>query len=385
MKHTKIAKSRAGLIIDQPFFASILLPMPITEDSNVSTFATDGESILYNEAWAETLTQAETTFVLAHETLHCVFDHFSRRGDRDPELWNVAADFVINQHLVEAKVGTMPKVGLYDPKLFQKGGGTAEGIYRLLDPKKHKGKKPGQPGAALDKITDAGTNNGTKPTDAATMAEKAANLRVRVIQAKNAAKMQGKLSAGLERLLNEALEPVVNWKEELRRFVSERAKVEYTFARPKRRFLAEDLYLPSLSGEKMGLITIAVDCSGSVSNKLLDSFGAEINAIREDVHPSAIEIIYFDSKVCHVERFEADESIVFRAKGGGGTDFEPVFENINKGAELPIACVFLTDLECDSFGDAPAYPVLWCCLERPFSPKALKVPFGEIIKVRYDE
>lgn len=381
MNHSKIVKARASLIIDQPFFASILLTMPLHENPDIPTIATDGESISFNPAWCESLTLSEITFVLAHETLHCVFDHMGRRGVRTPNRWNQAADYVINQLLIEQNVGSMPHLGLYNPKLYADGGQTAEGIYKLL-PESNEQKQTGQKGGALDQVHDAGTNQGTSPTDAAKLAEKSADLKVRVIAAKNAAKMQGKLSAGLERLIDEMVKPKIDWKDVLRRFVSERARVDFTFARPKRRFLAEDMYLPSLTGNKMGKLVVAVDCSGSVDQKLLAEFAAEINAIREDCKPNGLDVVYFDSKVCKVESVRDDETLVIKPVGGGGTDFAPVIKHINNMEEEPACVVFLTDLECDSFSKKPSYPVLWCVINGRVSRS---VPYGEIVEVASED
>src|SRR5690606_8727657 len=98
------------------------------------------------------------------------------------------------------------------------------------------------------------------------------------------------------------IKPKVDWRAVLRRFLSERAKTESSWARPKRRFLGEDLYLPSLGGVKMGRLVVAVDCSGSVNQKLLTDFSTEVNAIREELKPGGLDVIYFDSKVCKVRR-----------------------------------------------------------------------------------
>lgn len=381
MTYDKMAKARAALIVNQPFFASILLPMPMTEDSSIPTMATDGESIVYNAEWVESLTHSEITFVLAHETMHCVMDHMGRRGERGPNRWNQAADYIINKILIDDGVGSMPRQGLHNPTLVTKGGGTAEGVYKLL-PEENEKNKPGQKGGALDQIHDAGTNNGTQPTDAATMTEKSAALKVRVVAAKNVAKMQGKLSAGLERLVDDMVNPKVDWREVLRRFLCERAKVDFSFARPKRRFIAEDIFLPSLTGERMGKLVVAVDCSGSVTPKLLTEFAAEINAIREDLKPSGLDVIYFDSDICKIDSVGDDDELVIKPVGGGGTAFSPVIEHVNEMDEPPACVVFLTDLYCNDFGDCPEYPVLWCVIAGAKQPKA---PYGEIIEVSSDE
>lgn len=378
MDNKNITKARAGLILDHPFFASILLSMPFEEDSSIETISTDGESIRYNPKWTDTLTPKEITFVLAHETLHCIFDHMGRRGDRGPNRWNQAADYVINDMLVKDKIGVMPRSGLINADLVRRGNYTAEGVYKLL-PEQDEQKQPGQAGGSLDQVHDAGSNQGKEKPDQATLNEKSALMKVKVLQARNAAKMAGKMPASIERLVADLVKPKVDWRSELRRFISDRAKVDLTFARPKRRFLAEDLYLPSLSGQKMGFLVVAVDVSGSVDKNLLDRFAAEINAVREDVAPSRIEVIYVDTKVQRVESFGPDDDFKLKATGGGCTDFAPAFKHVANLPEQPVAVIYLTDLYCHSFGQAPSCPVLWCVLEG--DGLGMKVPFGEILRI----
>lgn len=380
----KLTKAKAGLILSQPFFATILLGQQIVETDKVPTMATDGETIFVNTAWAEQLSHAEISFVLAHEVLHCVFEHMHRRGPRDPEKWNVAADYVINEILVREQIGQMPKLGLHDPSLVAQGNGTAEGVYNCLPnqpppPKNSQGGKPGkpgnypspgQPGGAMDQLLDSAPDESTRNA-------KAAEMRVRIIQAKNAAKAAGKLSAGLERLVDAATKSKVDWRAVLRRFLSERCKTDYSFAKPKRRFLAEDLCLPSLVGEKIGVVAIAVDCSGSIDEKQLALFSGEINGILEDTGAREIAIIYFDAEVLRTQMHRPDEMgpLKLEAIGGGGTAFGPIWPAIAKLETPPICAVVLTDLICSDFGDAPDYPVLWATVD------ASDAPFGEIIKM----
>ena len=379
-----ISKAKAGLILDQPFFATLLLSTPIVEDSSVATMATDGESIMFNPEWSSKLSLNEMTFVLAHETLHCVFQHKCRRGEREPNRWNQAADYVINQVLVDEKIGSMPKGGLLDSRLVKDGNGTAEGVYNLL-PDSASQNKPGDKGGSLDDCRDAGSNpkldedgnpipgSGSKP-DPSQIAAKEAEIRVKVVQARNAAKMQGKLSAGLERLVSELVKTRTDWRTILRRFISERAKTDYSFARPKRRFLADDVNLPSLSGEKIGLVAVAIDCSGSIRESDLDKFSAELNAIAEDTRLAEMKIIYFDAEVLKVESV-SEFPHKLSPIGGGGTRFEPIFEEVESWDTLPVCCVVLTDL-MGSFGPAPMFPVLWASVNGSDS-----APFGEVVEI----
>lgn len=396
-----IVKAKAALVMDQPFYASLLLGMPIVEDTTgeVETADVDGEQIRYNREWMDKLSLPETIFLLAHETLHCVYHHMTRRGERDADGWNIAADYVINDHLVRDKIGIMPKEGLLNQKLVEDCGGSTEAVYNSLaknppnpqsqgdgdgsgdskgkgKPKDGKGKgkpskfpKPGQPGGSLDRVKDAGK-------DEAERAQKESEMRVKIVQAANAARMQGKLSAGLERLVGEMTRSRVDWRAVLRRFITERTKTEWSFAKPKRRFLADDIILPGLTGEKIGCIAVAVDCSGSIDDSILSAFDAEIRAICEDTAPGLVHVLYFDSRVLKTENFGPEDTVKLSPCGGGGTAFSPIWESIEQSGLDPVACVVLTDLVCSDFGDAPHYPVLWA------STDADSAPFGEVVRIQ---
>lgn len=366
-----ITKARSRLVIDHPFFASLLLGMELKEDKSIPTFATDGDSVIYNPEFSESLSLQELIFVLAHETMHCAFQHMFRRGKRDFARWNIAADYIINDVLVEDKVGEMPKMGLYDPALVKKGKGTTEGVYDLLPNNAGKGKKPGQPGMSIDECRDASG-------DAADMQAKEADMKVKITQAANAAKMSGKLSSGVERLVKAATKSKVNWRDALRRFVSERDKVDSSYARPKRRFLADDIMLPTLTGERVGSIVIAVDCSGSISDELLKEFSVEMQGIKQDVMPSELHVLYFDSEICKHDVFGVDDELIIKPKGGGGTAFSPIFKFIEKNDINAKCCIVFTDLECSDYGKAPEYSVMFIGPIRDGS----ETPFGEVVMLR---
>ena len=382
-KIDQLSKAKAALIIDQPFFASLLLGMPMIEDKRIPTLCTNGEEIRYNPEYLDSLTLAETVFALAHETMHCVFQHMTRRGDRNLNKWNIAADYVINGLLTEEHVGKIHPAWLLNPALVTQGNGTAEGVYAIL-PEGTESKGPGQRGGALDQVIDAGSDtdpnaqpkDGHGQMDQATKSTKEAEMRVKIAQAANAARMCGKLSAGLDRMVQTLVKSQVDWKSVLRRFLSERAKIDLSYARPKRRFLADDMNLPSLVGERLGGIVIAVDCSGSIDQKTLDEFSAEIRAIQEDTRPSLIRVVYFDAKVLRADSFEAENPVQLNPCGGGGTAFSPVFKWIDATGIPPIACIVLTDLECDDYGEVPGYPVLWASI------RAAQTPFGECVVIK---
>lgn len=370
---TKMSKAKAMLVLEQPFFAALMCNLPFIMDDtlNPPTMATDGEHVYWHPQWVEDHTVDEVKFVVCHEILHCVFQHMFRRNGRDARKWNVAADFVINKLLVEDRVGTMPAGALRNDQLVAAGGGTSEGVYDLLpqDPGKGGGSGSGNGPPQFDECRDA---QGTQ----AEKQHKADIMKVRIAQAAQAAKMCGKMSGGLSRLVGEVLNPQVDWRDVLRRFVSSKAKVEYTFARPKRRFATEDFMLPSLGGEMLGELVVAVDCSGSIGARELSEFAAEIKAIHEDCRPVKLHVMYFDSAVSHIETYEPGDELDIRAHGGGGTAFSPIFQKIVSETIDAVGVVVLTDLYCSDFGTPPSCPVLWV------TTGAESAPWGEVVKMR---
>ena len=355
----RLAKAKTALVLEHPFVGNIALNMPFRIDDtlNPPTAATDGKQVLFHSEFVETLSDEQLKFVVAHECMHPMLEHNFRRNSRDPRKWNQATDYVINQLLTEEGIGRMPEMGLLDPAIYQQGKGTSDGIYKLL------------PEGGDDPLDDCRDGEG----DPAEQAQQQAEWKVRVAQAAQAAKMMGKLSAGMSRLVGDILQPKVDWRDVLRRFVEKCRDDQRTWARPNRRFLSQGMYLPSVTGEAMGEIVVAVDCSGSIDNATINQFAAEIRTIKDDSNPRAIHVVYFDSEVSHYDKYERDDYLDIKPHGGGGTAFSPVFNYITEHGIEPVACVFLTDLYCSDFGDAPDYPVLWV------STECDTAPFGEVV------
>lgn len=374
----KMARAKTSLILMHPFYATLAMNMEWVQvepdHPQIKTMATNGERYYWNPKFVDTMTLDETKFVICHEIMHVVWTHCFRRGARDPYNWNVATDYVINDMLIKEGIGVMPKEGLNNPQLVQAGKEQAEIVYDLLPPppppnkQYYVGDGSGKPGP-LDQLQDPG---GSKADRSAQQ-----NLvKVRVAQAANAAKMCGKMSANLERLVSGLLKPKVDWKDVLRRFVSVRAKIDASYAKPKRRFIGDDLYLPSLVGERLGTMVVAVDCSGSIGQRELNEFATEIYAIHEDCRPAAIDVLYFDSEISHHDHYEADDTPKIVGHGGGGTDFAPIFEYVDKHGIEPACLVVLTDGFCSSYGNAPSFPVLWVTTGQG------GMPFGEIVEMK---
>jgi predicted metal-dependent peptidase len=367
----KLAKGRAGLILDQPFFGGLALRLNLVEDFDNPanpTATVDGKEIRYNPEWIDSMSLDEVKGVLCHEIMHCANQHHTRRGDREPERWNSACDYAINP-LIEGCGLTLPNP-LSDPHFNNMA---AEEIYPKLPEgdDKNQGNDPGKCGGVQDA---PGKDGGQASAD--DRAKAASEWKVAVAQAATQAQTMGELPGALERMVDEMLEPVLDWREILRRFVDTSAKNDYQWFPPNRRHIHNGLILPSLRSQELKNVTMAMDTSGSITEENLKAFGAEVRAIVEDYRANT-KVIYCDAKVQRVEEFDAYTPVELSPRGGGGTDFRPVFDLIEESGEYPVCLIYQTDGYCSDFPKVePSYPILWILTERNDS---FRPPFGDVI------
>jgi len=361
----RLAKAKTALVLEHPFVGSIALNLPFILTDQIPTAAVNGKQIAFNPNFVEELSDEELKFLIAHECFHPMLEHNWRRGGRDSKRWNQACDYVINKLITDEGIGRMPEGGLLSDDIYNAGGGTSDGIYKILPEDSGQGQGNGH-GDPLDDCQDA-------EGDPAEQAQQEAEWKVKVAQAAQSAKMMGKLSAGMERFVDTILKPKVAWRDVMQRFLVKARTDERTLSRPNRRFATQGLYLPSVTGETMGDVVFGVDCSGSIDQDEVDQYAAEIRAVHEDLSPRTLHVVYFDSSVSHYDKFGPDDTVEVKPHGGGGTAFSPVFRFIDEQGIDPVACVILTDLCCSDFGDAPSYPVLWVSTYQD------NAPFGDIV------
>jgi predicted metal-dependent peptidase len=395
----RIQKARTTLLLDHPFFGTLLFRLGGKASRTVATMATDGVSLFYNPEFVDTLNAAELAGVLAHEVMHPALQHHTRRGDRDRARWNMACDFAINPMLLDAGL-TLPKDVLLDNRFC---GMSAERIYNLIEEDEKQEGSSGQPESQPESGpggSDDGLlrNNeaGGEPKAPATpggvgqvldapepeaesdrsVAEQAREWQIAVEQAETVAKVAGKLPGGAVRAVEASQAAKVDWRELLRRAWSDTIPADYRWIRPNRRHVWAGLYLPGITSEGAGEIAIAVDCSGSVSTRQLGLFEAEIRSILAGQRPRLVHVLYFDAAVQIVETYQAGQPVSLSPVGGGGTDFRPCFEWLQEQGICPQTLVFLTDL-CGIFpSEAPTYPVIWA------STEARRAPFGQVISIK---
>lgn len=375
-----ITKARAGLLFDAPFFASLALRLTPVEDKTCKTAYTDGNVLGYNPDFVHSLSMSELKGLIAHEVMHIVGCHHLRRQSREPSKWNVACDYAINDILVASRV-ELPSDALTGYGIDK----SAEQIYNML-PKEEgsdKGKGQGQsnsdssdPGGCGE-VRDLPGGDGGAASEAE-LSKAESEVKVMVAQAAQQAMSMGQMPAKLDRLVRDIVDPKVNWVDVLRRFVQLQAKNDYRMMPPNRRYIHRGLYLPSLRSEELPEVVIAVDTSGSITDKDVDQFASEISSMLQNFDTN-ITVLYCDTKISNVEEFTSrDLPLQLHPKGGGGTDFRPPFNWVEEQQRTPCCLIYLTDLQCYNYPPEPEYPVMWAHI----GGGSFKVPFGEIIEIK---
>ena len=368
----KIVKARAGLVLDHPFFGALALRMKLELSEECLTARTNGKVIQFNAQYVEGKSLEELKGIMAHEVSHIAYEHHLRRGSRKRKKWNIAGDYAINDLLRDAGFK------LPDDALYPDSKGKSAEWYHGNMPTQEDNQNGAESGQGKNEetfgeVVDLPSESGQGQASESEKAQAAADVRIAVSQAQTVSKQFGKLGAGVERMISEILNPLVPWREVLRRFVDMTAKNDYSWTKPNKRYLTSGLYLPSLQSEELKPIVVAIDTSGSIDVTQLSQFAAEIEDIARQGKTS-LTIIYCDYHVNHVDTFEGDDEVKLKPYGGGGTSFAPPFEEVEKRDINPACLVYLTDGECDTFAAYPDYPVLWGLTARnaEFDP-----PYGE--------
>ena len=357
----KLITARVGLLLRASFFGNLATRLKLVNaDEWCTTAATDGRNFYYNSRFIEMLRPKEIEFLFGHEVLHCVYDHMGRRGDRDPQLWNIADDYCVNGDLIKHRVGekitTVPC--LYDHKY---DGMCAEEVYDIL----YENAEKIDINSLIDKLlddhldgngedesSDGGDDNGKsggsgKPK--LSQAEKDAirdEIKEAVLAAAAASDNAGNLPAGIKRIIQDMTAPKMNWRELLRMQLESTIKSDFTWMRASRRGWHMDAVMPGMQLDPMIDIAISIDASGSMLDKMLKDFLAEVQGIMDSFPAYRIHILTFDTQVYNPQQYDSenlDTICDYEVHGGGGTDFDCVFEYFKENDIQPKRHIMFTD------------------------------------------
>ena len=393
----QIVTARISMLLKMPFLGNIATRLILVPaDKWLPTAAVDGRHLFYNSKFFQMLSLPQTIFVIGHEILHVIYEHMDRRAHRDPGLWNIAADFAINGDLVEHRIGE--KVTQFpiclDPKYT---GRTAEDIYNELyenadkiniqelldqlldehldpdgeDPSKGKGGNGNDDG-------DGAGRPVLSPEERRKVRDEIKEAIMQAYQAAGA----GNLPAGVKRLLDEMMEPKMNWRELLRQQIESTFKNDFTWMRPSRRGWHLDAILPGMVTDPMIDICVSIDMSGSISNEQAKDFLSEIQGIMSQFMNYKLHVWSFDTQVYNPKIFTSDNAedmTTYEPKGGGGTDFMCNWEWMKENDVEPKKFIMFTDgYPCGEWGEENYCDSIFLIHSAP----EIHAPFG--ITVHYD-
>jgi predicted metal-dependent peptidase len=343
----KIIVARVGLLLRHPFFGNLATRMGIKEaDDWLPTAATDGRNIYFNREFFTPLTVKQVEFVIAHEILHAVFDHMSRREGRDPKVFNIACDYAVNGQIVRDRIGdyNLPDIKIFhDPKYY---GWSAEQVYDEIY-EKYDEEQLAALGQMLDEHLDPenGGGNGQPKYTKEQLKEIRDEMREAVMQAAQAAGA-GNVPASIARMIKELTEPKMNWREMLRQQIQSTIKNDYSFMRPNRKGWHMSAILPGTNYDETIDICVAIDMSGSIGDEQAKDFLSEIKGIMEEYKEFKIKLWCFDTSIYNEADFDGynmDEFMDYEPMGGGGTDFDVNYEYMKENNITPKKFIMFTD------------------------------------------
>jgi predicted metal-dependent peptidase len=386
----KIIVARVGLLMRHPFFGNMATRLKVVEATDwCPTAATDGRHLFYSVPFFAKMTNKEVEFVIAHEILHCVYDHMTRREKRDPQIHNIAADYIVNNILVRDKIGDKPK----DIPIFQDfkyDGWTSEEVYDEIF-SKYDEEELKQLGQLLDEHIDwdkDGDNQsngggkkqkkqGDKPSYSKEELRKIRDEIKESMMSSAQSTGAGNLPKEIQRMIKELTEPKMNWREILQQQIQSTIKNDFTFSRPSRKGWHTGAILPGLNFQDTIDLCIAIDMSGSISNEQAQVFLSEVKSIMDQYQDYQIKIWCFDTEVYNEQDFDAanDDLLSYEVQGGGGTDFDTNWRYMKDNDIVPKKFIMFTDgYTWDSWGDADYCDTIFVI--HSHHNKDLEAPFG---------
>ncbi|MBI5331543.1 MAG: hypothetical protein HZB71_13155 [Betaproteobacteria bacterium] len=391
---TKLAAARTRLILEKPFLGALVMHLPLkaSDQKWCKTTATDARALYYNPAYIARLSLEQTQFVLAHEAMHCALSHFNRRGHRLRHRWDVACDYAVNMILDEERMHP-PDQALMNATYR---GLTAEEIYPLLhedppeetqdthlfdgdgsegsegDPQNQdEGEDRGQPnGDTKEEEEGEGQGAPPPPSDPDKLDEQ---WKSRLAAAAQAARQAGKLSQSMQRLVDELLSPQLPWRALLARYMMNAARDDYSFQRPSRR--EGECFMPRLHSQGVRVV-VALDTSGSVTREELQAFLSEIDALKAQVR-AEVTLHACDDKLDPAGpwRYALWEAMTLpeEISGGGGTDFRPVFEWLEREQPAPDLLLWFTDAQGRFPEREPQCPTVWLVKGKTPTPFGVRI------------
>jgi predicted metal-dependent peptidase len=387
----KLAVARTRLILDKPFLGALVLRLPlvVADPGWCKTATTDARKFYYNQDYIYALSIEETQFVLAKQALHCALSHFARRQHRIKHRWELACDYAVNPLLIND--GLKPPPGMLVEESY--AGMTAEEIYHYIDeldnddlelekqsnsadddgtysPLQNEGNQSQNQNQQVQDYPETNPNGGIKqmqelaeqPVELTPQEQEELSIQwqQRLAGAAQQAMQAGKMGSSMARMVDFILQPKLPWRMLLARYMTASARDDYSYSRPSSR-RGDPAIFPSLRSTQIN-VAVGIDISGSIHDEEMNEFISEIDAIKSSMS-ARITLLPCDAALAQGTPwiFEPWENVdmPITLKGGGGTNFCPVFEWLDLQDQHPDLLLYFTDCQ-GTFPDVvPNYPVIW--------------------------
>jgi predicted metal-dependent peptidase len=358
---------KARIVAKFPLLTKKTLETEFIEDYSIDTLCTNGHYIKYNPEFLYAQSPDDALFMVLHEVVHIFSGHpFRLRNMPQEEKAQEACDYAANDLLVQMGL-KRPNDALYSYKFRNKG---AEEIYAII--------KDNDPEPNAD---NRGKMEPDPDGEEKSQEQMVAENKQEQMEAVASARICGGIPESLERMIEKMVEPKEDWREVLAEYlVMSNDRDDYTFTKPNRRY-NDGMILPDMYSEAIPVITMAVDTSGSISSSELKDMATEIMGLVEELEPEELHVIWCDSRVCNVQIIDSYGGVELKPVGGGGTNFRPPFEWVDKKGLDTELMIYLTDGYCSSFPAEPDYDTIWIVWqdEHEFKP-----PFGRVIVMHKD-
>jgi len=373
--NTLLVKAKSQLTAKHPYFGMLASRLKHEENSKIDSFASNGVRFIYNPEYIQERSMDELFFILTNCVMHHILSHSARKLDRKGPLWQLATDYAINNMLKKNKL-KIPDGANYNRDFRNM---YSEEIYEVL-------KEQIQESSGKDSYDDAELLSSfikDKGGDS-TIFQKIEDITKDKIQdewdyaaslAKEVAQKKSSTPLGLERFAKKVKTNDIDWKFELYNAINKHMRNNYAFMPPNKRHLYRGVALPSLASDTLSLI-VAIDTSGSIREDVLGAFIAEFKSIMQNFPSVSIELLIADAKVHSHHTFIGGEDMDFALKGGGGTDYRPVFDYVEQNLPMSSMLLYFTDGDGIFPRIPPPYEVLWA-----LSQNKNKIPFGRKLQI----
>lgn len=409
----RLLKSRLRILCNHGFYGLLLMHMTYTIDENAPTAYTDGLRIAFGREFLENLSDSELDFVMMHEIMHVVLQHCFRGTNFDHERYNIAADIVVNSNILLENNMNLHSITLqkYGESMHIAPDGvegykyTAEEVYKMLPPSQNSKMTPDNQGGGCElgrakqknenEQKVKGREKGDTWDDHAHwgMYEEDDTLRdvwvkhfedaVEAISIGDPSNSRGTIPAFAQRIFKELRKPQTDWRTILNDFIQEEV-VDYSFSPPDRRFYDSPFFLPDFNGKEDMVedILFMIDTSGSMSDEMITAAYSEIKGAIDQFDGKLKGWLgFFDAAIIKPKPFvNENEFKAIRPAGGGGTDFQIIFEYVYRHMrdKPPASIIILTDGYAPFPQEKLAFgiPVLWLLNNENVDP-----PWGKVARI----